>query len=106
MAKILHKWLFLLILLTFTSLIKAQEGVGEEKIDTVPEYQKLYQKALTFIDSARYIDALPVLKKVLKENKEFYQAYTKRAYIYLKQKDLKEVEKAVKKSETIMPLDL
>ncbi|MGZ4061043.1 MAG: tetratricopeptide repeat protein, partial [Bacteroidia bacterium] len=74
--------------------------------DTVPEYQKLYQKALTFIDSGRYKDALPVLKKVLKENKEFYKAHTKMAYIYWKQKDLKEVEKAVKKSEMIMPLDL
>lgn len=105
MAKKAHKWLFLLILLTSVQFLKSQETDPEAKVDTVPEYQKLYNKALTFIDSGQYKEAIPVLKKVLKENKEFFMAHTKMAYIYMKQKDYKEVQKAVKKSEMIYPLD-
>lgn len=105
MVKNVHKWLFFLILLVSCHLLKSQEKDGETPVDTVPEYLKLYKKAVTFIDSGKYKDALPVLKKVARENKEFYMAHTKMAYIYLKQKEYKEVEKAVKKSEIIMPLD-
>ncbi|MBA3663632.1 MAG: tetratricopeptide repeat protein [Bacteroidetes bacterium] len=106
MANILHKWLFLLILFLPALALKAQAPSGEPVADTVPAYQKLYNKALTFIDSGQYKEALPVLKKVLKENKEFYKAHTKMALIYLNQKDYKEAEKSLKKSEVLMPLDL
>lgn len=73
--------------------------------DSVPEYEKIYAKALKLIDSAKYKEAEPLLKKVLKENKEFYKAYTKLAFVYLKQNNFKEAEKSIKKSEAIMPAD-
>jgi tetratricopeptide (TPR) repeat protein len=86
-------------------MLNAQVTEELQEKDTVPEYQKLYKKAVTFIDSGKYKESLPVLKKVLKENKEFYMAHTKMAYAHMKLKDYKEAEKAIQKSEAIMPLD-
>jgi tetratricopeptide (TPR) repeat protein len=82
-----------------------QDDSEQKPVDTIPEFQKIYNKAVTFIDSGKYKEAMPLLKKVLKENKEFYKAHTKMALIHLKEKNYKEVEKAVKKSEMLMPLD-
>lgn len=105
LVKNLHKWLFLLVLLLFCGLAKAQNEEGKNQTDTIPAYQKLYTKAVAFIDSGKYKEATPLLKKSLKENKDFYKAYTKLAYIHLKEKEYKDVYKEVAKSEKIMPLD-
>jgi len=105
LAKNLHKWLILLCLFSLPVFLQAQETPETAPVDTVPEYLKLYKKALTFIDSARYKEAIPVLKKVSKENKDFFMAHTKTAYAFMMLKEYKDAEKAIQKSEMIMPLD-
>jgi tetratricopeptide (TPR) repeat protein len=98
----MHKWLFFILGLIYTSTCFAQKT---ETVDTIPEFQKLYTKALSCLDSGKYKDALPLLKKVSKLNKEFHMAHTKSAYAYMKLNEFKDAEKAIKKSEEIMPLD-
>lgn len=103
MAKFIHKRLFSVIFFFTALIVNAQEKTNVN--DSVAEFEKTYAKALKLIDSLKYKEAEPVLKKVLKENKEFYKAHTKLAYVYLKQKNFKEAEKSIKKSEAIMPAD-
>ncbi|MCE3229863.1 MAG: hypothetical protein K0S32_4414 [Bacteroidetes bacterium] len=99
MVKILHKWLFFLLLAGFANLLNAQNTDEQKPVDSIPEYEKLYKKAVTFIDSGKYKEAIPMLKKVLKDNKEFYMAHTKLAFILMKQKEYKEAEEEIEKSE-------
>lgn len=102
----MHKCLILVVYLLTSTVLIAQESGTQPVTDSVPPYQKTYNKALPLIDSAKYKEALILLKKVIKENKQFYKAHTKMALIYLKQNENKEVEKEIKKSEAIMPSDL
>jgi len=71
--------------------------------DSVPEYQELYIKASKLVDSAKYKEALPILKKALKLKPDFWQAYNKRAFIQIQQKEYKDAEKDLIKSELILP---
>ncbi|MCW3077487.1 MAG: hypothetical protein JWO32_2096 [Bacteroidetes bacterium] len=105
MAKNIHNWFILVIYLVSSSTLNAQATEGQPVTDSVPSYQKTFNKAVALIDSAKYKEALPLLKKVIKENKQFYKAHTKMALIYLKQNENKEVEKEIKKSEGIMNSD-
>lgn len=105
MVKSVYKWHLMLLLVLKAGLFFGQDDAPQKPVDTIPEYQKQYTKALKLIDSAKYKDALPVLKKVLKENKEFYSAYNKMAYIFMKQENYKDAEKELAKAEKIMPLD-
>ncbi|MBL7913109.1 MAG: tetratricopeptide repeat protein [Bacteroidia bacterium] len=77
----------------------------EVAVDTVPEYQKLYNKAVKLIDSAKYDEATPILKTALKEKKDFWQAYNKLAYIKIQQKNYKGAEKDLEKAEAIQPIN-
>lgn len=95
----IHKWL--IFSLTFLSFcLKGQE---EEPKDTVPEYQKMYVKACKLLDSSKYKEALPIFKKVTKLKPEYWQAFNKMAYIKIQQKEYKDAEKDLIKSELLLP---
>lgn len=105
LVKALYKWFFALIFLGISANLNAQEDPQKKTADTIPEYQKLYTKALKLIDSAKYKEATPLLKKAVKEKKDFYPAFNKMAYILVKQENYKDAEKELEKAEKIMPLD-
>lgn len=96
-------WLFIALFSFYT--IKGQEKSSEIKTDSVPEYIKLYQKASTLTDSGRYKEAMPLFKKVLKENPDYYMAYNKLALIAIKQEKYKDAEKNLAKAEQISPIN-
>jgi tetratricopeptide (TPR) repeat protein len=97
----MYKWLFLIIIWLSPLAFICQEVAT----DTIPEYQKNFEKAVKLIDSTKYQEALPILKNVLKEKKDFWQAYNKMAYCKIKLNDYKGAEKDLKKAELIMPLN-
>ncbi|MEO6303137.1 MAG: hypothetical protein ABIP51_08180 [Bacteroidia bacterium] len=101
MAKYMYKWLFLLGIWLNCYDLKCQEVAT----DSVPEYQKSFDKAVKLIDSAKYDLAMPLLKSALKEKKDYWQAYNKMAYIKIQQKDYKGAEKDLKKAELIQPIN-
>jgi tetratricopeptide (TPR) repeat protein len=104
-VKFVNKWLISLVCLLFYNSIIAQEDGVKEPVDTVPEYVKLYNKACVLIDTAKYNDALPMLKKVLKDNPDYYMAHNKMALIFIKQKKYKEVVKSLEKAEKTSPMN-
>ncbi|MDO8998770.1 MAG: tetratricopeptide repeat protein [Bacteroidota bacterium] len=81
--------------------IKCQEVL----LDSIPEEQKIFTKAVELIDSAKYQEAIPLLKTAIKQKKDFWQAYNKMAYCKIKLKDYKGAEKDLKKAELIMPIN-
>jgi len=101
----MNKWAILFVSLFFCSVIIAQEEEAKEPVDTIPEYVKIYNKACKLIDTAKYNDAIPILKKVLKENPDFYMAHNKMALIFIKQNKNKEAEKSLEKAAKISPLN-
>ncbi len=101
MVKNTYKWLFLLIIWLYGPNLYCQEIVT----DSLPEYQKLYEKAVKLIDSAKYDQAMPILKNALKQKKDYWQVYNKMAFIKIQQKDYKGAEKDLKKAELIQPMN-
>lgn len=101
MVKITYKWLFLIAIWLISPTLKGQEV----SVDSIPEHEKIYAKALKLIDSAKYDQAIPVLKNALKIKKDYWEAYNKMALCKIKLKDYKGAEKDLKKAELIMPLN-
>lgn len=97
----LYKW-FIFFVIWFFQLV----GYGQEaKKDTVAGYEKLYSEASQLIDSARYEQALPLLKKVVKEKPTYWEAFNKSAFARIKLKNYKEALKDLDKAEKIAPLN-
>jgi tetratricopeptide (TPR) repeat protein len=94
-----YKWLFFY----FISCSFNFFGQQDTPVDTIPEYQKLFTKACKLVDSAKFKEALPIFKKVTKLKPEHWQAYNKMAYIKIQQKEYKDAEKDLIKSELILP---
>jgi tetratricopeptide (TPR) repeat protein len=103
-AASLCKWLFLPVLLVLSAHLKAQDE-KPEPVDTIPAYVKTYEKASKLVDSAKYSQAMPLLKSVIKENPDYYMAWNKMAWIYYKTNKPKDVEKALQKAEAISPMN-
>lgn len=103
MAKSVNNGLIFLFFTLFSLSLQAQDE--EPKIDTVPNYVKLFNKATSLIDSGKYDDAMPILKKVLKENKDYYGAYNKMAYIFIKKEKYKDADKNLALAEALSPLN-
>lgn len=97
----MYKWLFSILIWLSPSVLLCQEVV----VDTIPEYQKTFTKAVILIDSAKYQDAIPLLKSAIKEKKDYWQAYNKMALCKIKLNDYKGAEKDLKKAELIMPIN-
>jgi tetratricopeptide (TPR) repeat protein len=102
MANSTYKWLFLWLVL-FSSSFFAQEVKPKPEEDTLPKQQKLYNQACKLIDSAKYKDALPLLKKAIKLKPDYWQALNKSAYAKIQLKEYKDAEKVLTKSELILP---
>lgn len=89
----LHKRLLLCFFITFSSLFSmAQDETVQDTAD-VPAEEKLYKEAVKLIDSSRYKDALVPLKKAVKINPNYFQAFTKSGLAKMKTNDFKGAEK-------------
>ncbi len=86
-------------LLSFFWLIASISYSQEVKNDSISEEEKLYLTAIKEIDSARYKQAIPILKKVIKLNPMHVNAWNKMAYAKIKLKDYKGAEKDLQKSD-------
>ncbi len=103
-----YRWCFLLLIVTWQISSAQNKSNKEEKMekvstDTIPEHEKLLKAANKFIDSAKYKEALPLLKKVVKLKPDSWQAYNKLALVNMKLEDYKDAEKNLIKSELILP---
>lgn len=92
-------WLFLAIIWLPVS------GFGQESTDSVEVHVRLFNEARALQDSGRWKESLPVLKKVLKEKKDHWEAYNLTALAEMRLGDYKDALKAVGKAEQIAPLN-
>jgi tetratricopeptide (TPR) repeat protein len=95
------KWLFIVLIWFFGADFYAQEKSN----DSIPEHLTLYGKAAAEVDSARYKEAVVLLKKATKLKPDYWEAWNKIAYAQLQLKDHKESIKALDKAEKIAPLN-
>lgn len=95
------KWFAFCFIWFFSLQVSAQEV----KQDTLPEDQKMYFSAVKLIDSAKYKEAILILKKTIKINPTYVDAYNKMAFAKLKLKDYKGAEKDLEKAEQLLPLN-
>ncbi|MBS1653155.1 MAG: hypothetical protein JSU07_14205 [Bacteroidetes bacterium] len=93
--------LLISLFLTLNSFAQNKNKTAEK--DTTPLSERQYKDACKLIDSAKYKDALPLLKKAVKEKKDFWQAFNKMALVNLKLEKYKDAEKDIDKSNQIMP---
>ncbi len=101
MAKGFYKWLFLCVIWLGFSSLWAQAP----KKDTLPEYETLYKAASKLVDSAKYKEALPLLKKTVKLKPDHWEAFNKLAFSNIKLKEYKEASKFLDKAEVIAPMN-
>lgn len=78
---------------------------GQQNNDSLPHYLVLYNNAVKLIDSAKYQESLPILKKAIKEKPDFWGAMNKMAFAKIKLQKFKEAEKDLDKAETFAPLN-
>lgn len=92
--------------LCFLIWCEAPSLVAQEvKNDSIPEDQQLYLSALKQIDSARYKEALIILKQVVKKNPSHLDAWNKTAFVKIKLKDYKGAEKDLIKADQLSPMN-
>lgn len=73
--------------------------------DSVTEDQKIYLAACKLIDSAKYKEAIPLLKKAIKLSPLNIEPYNKMAFAKIKLKDFKGAEKDLQASDKILPMN-
>lgn len=73
--------------------------------DTVMPYEVFYNSAVKLIDSAKYKESLPLLKKAIKEKADYWEAYNKMAFAKMQMGNYKDAIKDLDKSEQILPLN-
>ena len=96
-----YKW-FLFGIIWFFCL----SGYSQDaKKDTIAGYESLYKQATKLVDSSKYEQALPLLKKALKEKPNYWEALNKSAFAKIKLKDFKGALKDLDKAEQIAPLN-
>ncbi len=96
-----YKWLGIVFIWFLSQSALAQEVVH----DTIYPHQVLLNKAVKLIDSAKYKEAIPILKKALKLKPDYWEALNKMAFAKIKLCDYKEATKELEKSEKIIPLN-
>lgn len=75
------------------------------KKDTLPDYQETYNTALKLIDSSRYKEAIPILKKAIKLKPDYLDAFNKMAFVKIKLEDYKGAGKELDKADKLMPMN-
>lgn len=101
MAKKLYKWL-IFIFIWYAPFHGAAQTV---KPDSIPPHERLYNNALVLIDSARYKEAISLLKKAIKKKPDYWEAFNKSAFAKIKLKDHKGADKDLKQSDKINPMN-
>ncbi|MFN7912065.1 MAG: tetratricopeptide repeat protein [Bacteroidota bacterium] len=99
----LRNYLLVLTFSCFAITSFSQNEEGALPTDSIPEHVKLYEKAVKLVDSAKYKEAIPMLKKIIKTKPDYWQAFNKLAFVQIQQKDYKDAEKNLIKSEQILP---
>ena len=77
------KWLYILFIWFCTIFCHAQEA----KKDSLPDYQILYESGMKKMDSSRYKEAIPLLKKATKKKPDYWEAWNKMAYSQMQLKE-------------------
>jgi tetratricopeptide (TPR) repeat protein len=96
-----YKWFLFFIIWFFFQSLRAQE-VGK---DSLSPAENFYAKASVLIDSAKYAEAIPLLKKAVKEKPAYWEAYNKMAFAKIKLKNYKEAAKDLDKADKIAPFN-
>jgi len=97
-VKNFYKWLLTLFMWFFVAHLFSQK-------DSIPIHQKFFDDGIKLIDSARYKEAIPLLKKAYKNKPDYWEAMNKSAYAYHKLVDYKNAKKELDKAQTIAPLN-
>lgn len=107
MRPYLYKRLLFMIMWLVFAQAQAQEAAKQDgaKADSLPGYQQLFNKAAKLIDSARYKDALPLLKKAVKEKPDYWEAYNKSGLAKIQLKEYKDAAKDLDKAEFYKPMN-
>jgi tetratricopeptide (TPR) repeat protein len=61
----------------------------EIRMDSIPEHEKILKVAKKLIDSARYKEAIPILKKAIKLKPDYVEAFNKMGLVKMKLLDYK-----------------
>lgn len=77
----------------------------EKNNDSIAEHQILFNSAKKLIDSSRYKESIPILKKALKLKPDYYEAINKMAFAKIKLLDYKGAGKELDKADIIMPMN-
>ena len=75
------------------------------KKDSLSSHETHFKNASILIDSSKFEQAIPLLKKAIKENPNYWEAYNKMAYAKIKLQDYKGALKDLEKAEKIAPLN-
>lgn len=95
MRQLIYNCLRFSFILLFVGKINAQQT----RKDSLSPTQELFKKASILIDSAKYKESLVILKKLIKETPDYWQAYNKSAFAKIKLEDYKNAEKDLDKAE-------
>lgn len=101
MAKRFYKWL----IFTYIWFLWLPVCAQTVKKDSLPGYESLYKEASRLIDSAKYEQALPLLKKAIKEKPNYWEAFNRSAYARIRLNDYKDALKDLDKAEKISPMN-
>jgi tetratricopeptide (TPR) repeat protein len=96
-----YKWSFLIIIWQGFLPLSSQEAIK----DSVTPQQLMFGKASKLIDSLKYKEAIVILKKVVKEKPDYWEAFNKMAFAKIKLKDYKEATKDLDKADKIAPFN-
>lgn len=96
-----YKWYVFYFTWFIAGLLSGQTIVK----DSLKGHENLYAKASKLIDSSKYDQALPLLKKAIKEKPDYWEAMNKSAFAKIKLKEYKEALKDLDKAEKIAPLN-
>ena len=98
-----YKWQLFLFMWLTALMAKGQDVPKADS--TTPSYQKIFEKASKLVDSAKYKEAVPLLKKAIKEKPDYWEAYNKSGFAKMKLKDYKEAAKDFDKAEYYKPMN-
>lgn len=99
-----YKWPIFLFMWSIALMTKAQEETPKADSTLLP-YEKFYRQAVKLIDSAQYKEAIPLLKKAIKEKADYWEAYNKSGFAKMKLKDYKNAAKDLEKAEYYKPMN-
>ncbi len=98
MAKNFYKWYIFCFACLIISNFKAQN-------DSIAPHLLLFDAANKLIDSSRYKEAIPLLKKAIKKKPDYWEAMNKSAFSKIKLKNYKDAIKDLIAAEKIAPLN-